>query len=51
MVTSTNLRTSQKDFQKHFEFYRSTNNIKAEDDAQIALKKAVFIIMLAFGGL
>ena len=39
-------KESVEDFKQLFEFYCLANNIKAEDDAQIARKKAVFVTML-----
>ena len=35
-----------EDFRQSFEFYCTANNIKAEDEAQQARKKALFITML-----
>ena len=35
-----------KDFQQHFEFYYLEKSIKADDEAQIARKKAPFVTML-----
>ena len=35
-----------EDFHQCFEFYYQANNIKSEDEAQLARKKAVFITML-----
>ena len=35
-----------KDFQQRFEFYCLENNIKANDEAQIARKKALFVTIL-----
>ena len=34
------------DFRQHFEFYCAANNIKSDDEAQQARKKALFITML-----
>ena len=34
------------DFQQHFEFYCLVNSVKADDEAQIARKKALFVTML-----
>ena len=34
------------DFRQRFEFYCTANNIKAEDEAQQACKKALFVTML-----
>ena len=39
-------KESIEDFQQCFEFYCLANNIKTEDEAQIARKKAVFVTML-----
>ena len=35
-----------EDFHQRFEFYCQANNIKSEDEAQLAHKKALFITML-----
>ena len=35
-----------EDFRQRFEFYCTANNIKAEDEAQQARKKALFVTML-----
>ena len=34
------------DFRQRFEFYCTVNNIKSDDEAQQACKKALFITML-----
>ena len=39
-------KESVEDFKQRFEFYCLANNIKAEDDTQIARKKAIFVTML-----
>ena len=49
MVTFTNLiwpKSQLKIFNNAFEFYCLANNIKAEDNAEIARKKAVFVTIL-----
>ena len=39
-------KESVEDFQQRFEFYCLANNIKSDDEAQIAWKKALFVTML-----
>ena len=39
-------KESMEDFQQRFEFYCLANNIKADDEAQITRKKALFVTML-----
>jgi len=40
------ITTPVEDFQQWFEFYYLANNIKADNEAQIARKKALFVTML-----